>query len=73
MSVSGLHMCLHICEYDYACMYRQNTVLGDNVRIVKSIRLALHPCFNCACVCVFVYIVFSHYENHIHQYEDCSE
>lgn len=56
MSVSGLHMYLHICEYNYAYMYRQNTGSGDNMRMVKSIRLALHPCFNCACVCVCVYV-----------------
>lgn len=75
MSVSGLHMYLHICEYDYAYTYRQNTGSGDNVRMVKGIRLSLYPCLIvpvclCVCVCVhmYVYKVFSHYENHILQY-----
>lgn len=71
MSVSGLHMYLHIYEYDYAYTYRQNTGSGDNVRMVKSIRLALHPCLIvrvCVRARMYVYKVFSHYENHILQY-----
>lgn len=47
MSVSGLHMCLHVCEYGYTHTCTPNTVSGNNVRMVKSIQLAVHPCFDC--------------------------